>query len=132
MVIEILISEKEFTDSSMYLAVHSLIEINNIITSSNNITLRKLNVKPYEFDKMYVDKKLVKDKFYQVIDQLNERKITSTKIYSIYLNNVHPFYDGNVRTCKMLFANNNKAKYMDKFKLYIQQCYLIVWSVEKM
>ena len=64
MVIEILISEKEFTDSSMYLAVHSLIEINNIITSSNNITVRKLNVKPYEFDKMHVDKKLVKDKFY--------------------------------------------------------------------
>ena len=65
---EILISEKEFTkrlqkasvyiennlidyDGDMYLTVDSLIEI----TSSNNITLRKVNVKPYGFGKMYMD-----------------------------------------------------------------------------
>ena len=74
---DLLISEKEFTgfnykrlqrdlvyiennlidsDGGMYLAVDSLIEINNIITGSNNITLRKGNVKPYGFDKMYMDK----------------------------------------------------------------------------
>ena len=40
----------------MSLIVNSLIEINNIITGSNNITLRKVNVKPYGFDKMYMDK----------------------------------------------------------------------------
>ena len=40
----------------MCLTVNSLIEINNIITGSNNITLRKVNVKPYGFDKMYMDK----------------------------------------------------------------------------
>ena len=38
----------------MCLTVDSLIEINNIITDSDNITLRK--VKPYGFDKMYMDK----------------------------------------------------------------------------
>ena len=64
---KILISEKEFTennyeilekalayiennlidsDGGMYLTVDSLIEVNNIITSSSNITLRKVNVKP--------------------------------------------------------------------------------------
>ena len=66
---EILISEKEFietrlqkasvyiennlidSDGGMYLTVDSLIEI----TSSNNITLRKVNVKPYGFGKMYMD-----------------------------------------------------------------------------
>ena len=79
---EILISKKEFTetnykrlqkalvyiennlidsDSSMYLTVDSLIEINNI-AGSNNITLRKVNVKSYGFDKMYMDKELIKDK----------------------------------------------------------------------
>ena len=79
---EILISKKEFTetnykrlqkalvyiennlidsDSSMYLTVDSLIEINNI-AGSNNITLRKVNVKSYGFDKMYMDKVLIKDK----------------------------------------------------------------------
>ena len=52
------------TDGGMYLAVDSLIKINNIITGSNNITLWKFNVKPYRFDKMYVDKELIKDKLY--------------------------------------------------------------------
>ena len=63
---EILISEKEFpetnyerlqealvyiknnlidTDGGMYLTIDCLIEINNIIFGSNNVTLRKVNVK---------------------------------------------------------------------------------------
>ena len=52
----------------MHLTVDSLKEIYNIITSSNNITLRKVNVKPYGFDEMYVDKELIEDKLYQIID----------------------------------------------------------------
>ena len=83
---EILISEKEFTETNykrlqetlvylknnsidtvggMYLTVDSLIEIDNRVTSSNNITLRKVNVKPYEFDEMYMDKELIEGKLYQ-------------------------------------------------------------------
>ena len=78
----ILISEKEFTgtnykrlqevfytiennlidiDSGMHLTVDSLIEMNNIITGSNNITLRKVNAKPYRVVKMYMDKELIED-----------------------------------------------------------------------
>ena len=91
----------------MYLTVDSLIEISNIITSSNNITLRKVYVKPYGSDKIYMDKELIEDKLYQIIDQFNERKITSTKFYSILLNKIHPFYDGNGKTCKILFANDD-------------------------
>ena len=41
------------------------------------------------------------------MDQFNERKITSTKFHSIPLNKMHPFYDGNGRTCKIIFANDN-------------------------
>ena len=117
---EVLISEKKFTetnhkrlqktlvyikngltdsDRGKHLIVDSLIEINNIITGSNNITLRKINVKPYGFDKVYVDKELIEDKLYQTIDQFSERKITSTKFYSILLNKIHSFYDGNDSTC---------------------------------
>ena len=91
-----MVSEKEFTetnykrlqkalvylennlidsDGGMYLAVDSLIEINNIITGSDSITLKKVNVKPYGFDKMYMDKELIEDKLYQIIDQFNERKL---------------------------------------------------------
>ena len=90
----------------MYWTVDSLIEINNI-TGSNNINFRKVNVKPYGFNKMYMDKELIEDKLYQIIDQFNERKITSTEFYSILLNKIHPFYDGNGRTCQILFANDD-------------------------
>ena len=97
------------TDGSMYWTVDSLIEINNI-TGSNNINFRKVNVKPYGFNKMYMDKELIEGKLYQIIDQFNERKITSTEFYSILLNKIHPFYDGNGRTCKILFANDDIIK----------------------
>ena len=43
----------------MCLTVDPLIEINNIIISENNITLRK-----NKFYKMYVDKELIEDKLY--------------------------------------------------------------------
>ena len=59
----------------MYLPVDLLIEINNVITGSNNITLRKINVKPHRYDQMNMDNELIKDKMYQLIDQFNERKI---------------------------------------------------------
>ena len=77
---QMLISEKEFTknnykqlqkdliciknnlinsDGGIYLRVDSLIERNHIIAGSNNIILTKVNVKPYRFDKMYIDKELI-------------------------------------------------------------------------
>ena len=86
---EILVLEKEFTEttykklqealvytknsfiyinSGMYLKVKSLIETNNIIIGSNNIILRKVNLKAYRFDKMYIDQELIKDKLYQIIE----------------------------------------------------------------
>ena len=46
----------------MYLIVKSLKEINKIMTGWNNITLIKINVKPYAFEKMYIDKELIEDK----------------------------------------------------------------------
>ena len=42
---------------------------------------------------MYMDKELIEDKLYQIINQFNYRKITSTKFYSIILNKIRPFYD---------------------------------------
>ena len=69
------------SDGGMYLTVDSLIEIINIIICSNNITFRKVDVKLNRFDKMYMDTELIEDKLYQILDQFNERKITSTKFY---------------------------------------------------
>ena len=51
----------------MCLNVDSLIEINNIITGSNDIALIKFKLRPYEFDDMYMDKDLIEDKLYQII-----------------------------------------------------------------
>ena len=98
------------SDGGMYLSVDSSLKTNNMLTSCNNITLRKVNVKSYGFDKIYMDKELVEDKLYQITDQLHERKITSTKFYSLLLNKIHPFYDGNSRTCTIMFANNDIIK----------------------
>ena len=88
----------------MYLKVNSLIEVNDIITHSNNINLRKVHVKPYAFDKINMDKGLIEEKLYQIINQFNERKITSTKFNSKLLNKKHIFYDGNGRTCKIFYV----------------------------
>ena len=35
------------------------------------------------------------------------------------LNEIHPFYDGNGRTCKILFANDDKINLLMKQKLKI-------------
>ena len=39
------------------------------------ISLRQVNVKPYGFDKLYMDKELIEDKLYQIIDQFNKKKL---------------------------------------------------------
>ena len=60
------------SDGGMYLTVDSLIEINYIIADSNKTALIKVNVKPYGFDKKNLDKELIEDKLYQIIDYFNE------------------------------------------------------------
>ena len=52
----------------MYLTVNSLLQISKIITGSNEVTLRKVNVWPYGYDKMCMDEQLIADKQYQILD----------------------------------------------------------------
>ena len=117
---KILISENKFTetnyerwlidfDGNMCLTVYSLIEINNIITGSNNITLRKVSLKPYGFHKTYMNKDLIEDRLYPIINQFSERKFTPVKFYSILLKEIQLFYDGNSRKCNILIANDAKT-----------------------
>ena len=81
----------------MHLTVDYFVEINNLLTGSNNITLRKVSVKRYESDKMYIDKELIEDKLLQTIDQFNERK----KFYSILLNKIMVMVE-HVRYCLLI------------------------------
>ena len=85
----------------MHLTVDYLIKINNIITSSINIIFRNVNIKTHGFDKTYIDKDLIKDKLYQIMDQFSERKITTVKLQLILLNEIHPIYDRNGRIYKI-------------------------------
>ena len=94
------------SDDNMYLNVDSSIAINNITTGSNVNTLRKVNFKPYGYDKMNIDKNLKKDKLYQLIDQFNGRKFNHGDFYFALLDNIHPFYDGNERACRILYVSN--------------------------
>ena len=55
-----------------------------------------------------MDKDLIEDKLCQIIDQFNERKIMFLKFYSILLNKIRPFFEGNGRHRKILFANDDK------------------------
>ena len=51
-----------------------------VITSSND-NMRKDNVKPYGYGKMYMDKDLVKDKLYHLIESIDQfRRIVNKSI----------------------------------------------------
>ena len=56
-------------------------------------------------------------KLYQVIYKFN-KKITSMKFNSVHLNKIHLFCDRNVRTYKILFADNDTL-YLDKIHIQI-------------
>ena len=68
----------------MHLTVDYFVEISNLITGSNNITLIRFSVNRYGFDKMYIDKELIEDKLCQIIDQFNER----ANFYSLLLSKI--------------------------------------------
>ena len=77
--------------------------MNNVITDSKNLFLWDTNVKPTGFDKMYLDKTTIELALYQLVDEFNKRKVTHNQFCNIFLDLIHPFRDGNRRTCKILF-----------------------------
>ena len=51
---------------------------------------------------MYMNKDLIKDKLNELIDQFNESKNIHRNFYFPFLGNMHPFYDENERTFKII------------------------------
>ena len=92
-------------EGDLFLTVDSLIRVNNLITGSHNMHLRQINVKPAFYNKQYMDFTRIELKLYRLIDQFNERKITPRTFCDIFLDKIHPFADGNGRTCKILFED---------------------------
>ena len=100
-------------DGDLFLTVDSLIRINNYITASNNTQLRQINVKPALYNKQYMDFTRIESELYRLVDQFNERQITPRRFCDIFLDKIHPFADGNGRTCKLLFED--KIQHFDEF-----------------
>ena len=105
-------------DRDLFLTVDSLIRINNIITNSHNLHLRRHNVKPAGYNKQYMDASRMETELYSLVDKFNDRRITSRTFCDTFLDKIHPFADGNGRTCKILF----NGKIENFYKIYKKAC----------
>ena len=92
-------------DGDLFLTVDSLIRINNIITNSHNLHLRCHNVKPAGYDKQYMDMNRIEAELYSLVDKFNNRRIMPMAFCDTFFDKIHPFADGNSRTCKILFVD---------------------------
>ena len=73
------------TDGDLFLTVDSLITLNNIITNSNNIFLRHINVKPAGYNKQYIHFNQIESELYRLIDQFNDRYISKRYFIKSFL-----------------------------------------------
>ena len=89
------------SEGDLFLTFDSLITLNNIITNSNNIFLRNSNVKPAGYNKQYMHFDKIESELYRLIDQFNERHITKRHFFKKFLDEIHPFSDGNGRLIKL-------------------------------
>ena len=108
--------KNSFTDSdnNFFLTVDSLIDINNIMTSSNNMTLKKVFVKFYGYDKMYMNKDSLENKWYQLIDQFDERKKLVIKVFTQNWLETYIHVMMEIRTNKILFYLHLKLGFFRK------------------
>ena len=95
-------------DGDLFLTVDSLITVNNYVTGSNNIQLRQINVKPAFHNKQYMNFSQIESELYVLVDKFNERQITARCFCNKFPDEIHPFSDGNGRTCKILFEDKYK------------------------
>ena len=93
------------SNGDLFLAVDLLIRLNHIITGSKNTGLRTYNVRVAGINKRYMTVDKTEATLYGLVDDFNDRRITHRQFVEIFLDQIHPFADGNGRTCKILFAN---------------------------
>ena len=96
-------SELLTTEGDLFLTIDSLVTLNNIITNSNNLFLRQTNVKPAGYNKQYMHFNYIESELYRLVDQFNDRYISKRYFIKKFLNEIHPFSDGNGRLVKLCF-----------------------------
>ena len=89
-------------EGDLFLTLESLIEVNNCVLNKKNVMFRKKDVMPRGYRKCYVDHSEVKKLTQVLVDDWNGRYITKSNFVKRFLE-IHPFLDGNGRTCKLLF-----------------------------
>ena len=87
-----------------FLTVDSLIHLNNLITGSNNLELRKVNVRPTGYYRSYMDWCNVEFALYALVDYFNYCLITKKEFCEMFLNDIHLFKNGNGRTRQISFV----------------------------
>ena len=92
----------ETADGTLLLIVDSLITLNNIVLNKNNLGLRKHDVKPPGYNRKYMSFYDILPALTELVDTFNNGKITPKTFVEAFLK-IHPFADGNGRTCKILF-----------------------------
>ena len=89
-------------EGRLLLSVDSLITINNIILNANNLELRKHDVKTAGYNRKYMSFYNILPALTGLIDTFNDGKVMPKTFVETFLK-IHPFADGNGRTCKILF-----------------------------
>ena len=89
-------------EGRLLLSVDSLITINKIILNANNLELRKQDVKPAGYNRKYMSFYNILPALTGLIDTFNDGKVMPKTFVETFLK-IHPFADGNGRTCKILF-----------------------------
>ena len=87
-----------------FLTVDSLIHLINLITGSNNLELRKVDVRPTGYHRSYMDWCNVEFALYALVDYFNDCLITKKDFCERFLNDIYLFKDENDKTCKILFV----------------------------
>ena len=101
-------------DGDLFLIVDSLIRINNITTNSHNLHLRRHKVKLTSYNKQHMVVGRIEAELYSLFDKFNNRRITPRAFCDTFLDKIHPFADGNGRTCKIFFDD----KIENFYKIY--------------
>ena len=71
-----------------------------------------------------MDVSRIKAELYSLVGKFNDRRITTRAFCDTFLDKIHPFADGNSRTCKILFDD----KIENFYKIYKKATWFISYS----